>query len=97
MCVQFLCEITINDAAKKGKGKTNVWWKFQAETVENIPDNHLDNFNVLNDIMTKPQIPLDAEPRAPLVEDGRFVYQMGEPISINLTSVLVNDAGNPQG
>ena len=97
MCVQLLYELITNDVAKKGKGKTNIWWIFQAASVENIPDSHLDNFNVLNDIMTKPQIPLDAEPRAPLVENGRFVYQMGEPISINLTSVLVDDAGNPQG
>ena len=92
-----LCELTIYNLLKKGKDKTNVRWIFQAASVESIPDGHLDNFNILNDILTKPQIPLDAEPEAPLVKDGRFVYQLGEPISINLTSVLVNDAGTPQG
>ena len=65
--------------------------------MESIPDGHLDNLNILNDILTKSQIPLDAEPKAALVKDGRFVYQLGEPISINLTSVLVNDVGNSQG
>ena len=98
MCVQLLCGLYhIYNLPKKGKDKTNVRWVFQAASVESIPDGHLDNFNILNDILTKPQIPLDAEPEAPLVKDGRFVYQLGEPVSINLTSVLVNDAGTPQG
>ena len=65
--------------------------------MEAISDARLALFNASSDILTQPRIPIGAPPVPPVTENGRLVYEWGEPVSINLAKVLVDNNGDPKG
>ncbi len=70
---------------------------FQVASVELIPSGQVDNFDVTNDVMSQPRIPLDAPPIPAQVTGGRAVFRSGVDLSFNFSSVLQDAFGNPEG